>query len=133
MNVSDLIALYGQDGYRRLEATAIERLSTIEEPMVLAVAGGIVSAEDTFGKLLRRFHTVWLRAAPEEHMERVRAQGDHRPMAGDPAAMDALKAILMAREAEYRRAGHTLDTAGESEDASFYALQALVKENGLVS
>lgn len=132
MRVGDLIALYGQEGYRRLEAGALDRVAAANEAIVLAVAGGIVSAPDTYDRLLARFHTIWLKAGPDEHMDRVRAQGDHRPMAGNPAAMDQLRSILTTREDLYARARFTLDTSGKSEDASAAELEALIAENGLL-
>lgn len=118
MPVADVMAFYGQEGYRALEKTALDRVTAEKDIVVLAVAGGIVSAPETFEMLLDRFHTIWLRASPQEHMDRVRAQGDERPMAGNPAALDDLKAILEAREALYARAEAVLDTAGRSEEDS---------------
>lgn len=132
MPVSDLIALYGIDGYRRLEADAIRRVAASEDPVVLAVAGGVVGAEDAFETLLARFHAIWLKAAPEEHMDRVRAQGDQRPMAGNPAAMDQLRGLLAAREAAYARARFTLDTSGATPDESLEALRALIERESLL-
>ena len=129
MAVPDLIALYGQEGYRRLEAQAIARVAAANDRVVLAVAGGIVSAPDTFDNLLSTFNAIWLKAAPEEHMARVRAQGDERPMAGNPSAMQELRSLLTAREALYARAAFQLDTSGRSEDATFEALIALVRAN----
>ena len=126
MTVPDLIALYGPEGYRRLEGQALA--SVIERPgaVILAVAGGIVGAPDTFSALRRAFRTVWLRASPEEHMARVRAQGDERPMAGNPAAMIELRSILTSREAEYARADLEMDTSGKTEAESSEALRILL-------
>lgn len=133
MPVTELIALYGQEGYRRLEASAIGRIADGHEAMVLAVAGGIVSEPETYEMLLARFHTIWLRASPAEHMERVRAQGDMRPMAGNPAAMDQLRSILTSREAQYARAGATLDTSGRGIEQSLSDLVVLVTEQGFLT
>ncbi len=110
MSVTEVFALYGQEGYRRLEREALERL-TDGPPMILAVAGGLVSEPDTYERLLERFHTIWLKARPEQHMERVRAQGDERPMAGNPTAMADLRSILTRREAVYARADAIVDTS----------------------
>ena len=117
ISVTELFALYGQEGYRRLEREAIARLAQ-GPAMVLAVAGGIVSEPDTFDSLLVNFRTVWLRASPEEHMVRVRAQGDERPMAGNPQAMKDLRAILTRREADYARADLVVDTSGRTVQTS---------------
>ncbi len=114
MPVTEVMALYGQEGYRRLERQALERVIATCEDIALAAAGGIVAEPETFDILLRNFHTVWLKAAPEEHMARVRAQGDTRPMAGNPAAMEELKSILTSREALYARAGLHIETSGRT-------------------
>ena len=129
MPVEDLMALYGQEGYRRLEAQAISRVIATHDTMILAVAGGIVAEPETYATLLQHFHTVWIKASPAEHMARVRDQGDTRPMAGNPEAMDQLKSILTAREALYDRALAKLDTSGKTEDDSLAELLALIDAN----
>lgn len=131
MPVNEVLALYGQEGYRRLERQAIERMVEQSDRMILAAAGGVVSDPATFAYLLRHFHAVWLRAAPEEHMSRVRAQGDERPMAGNPKAMAELKSILTSREALYARAEATVNTSGKTVDESLDELKRVVA--GLVS
>ena len=42
MAIGDLIALYGPEGFRRLEADALARVMTRRDRLVLAVAGGVV-------------------------------------------------------------------------------------------
>jgi XRE family aerobic/anaerobic benzoate catabolism transcriptional regulator len=111
LSVAEIFALYGQEGYRRLEQSALRRQLTRSGPMILATGGGIVAEPLTFDLLLASFYTVWLRAKPEEHMARVRQQGDLRPMADDRAAMEELNAILASREPLYARADATIDTA----------------------
>lgn len=133
MPLSEVMAFYGQEGYRNLEAQALDRVISAHDRMVLAVAGGIVSEPSTYTALLNRFHTVWLRASPMEHMERVRAQGDERPMAGNPKAMEQLKCILASREALYGRADAQLDTSGRTPEVSLKELQHLVDEHGFVA
>jgi XRE family aerobic/anaerobic benzoate catabolism transcriptional regulator len=86
--------------------------------MVLATGGGIVSEPVTFDLVLSSFYTIWLKAEPEEHMARVRAQGDLRPMADDRSAMSELRTILVSREPLYARASAVVDTAGLSVDAA---------------
>ena len=130
--VGEIIALYGDEGYRRLEADVLGEVVAMHERAVLAVAGGVVEQPETFAEVLGRFHTVWLRASPTEHMERVRAQGDLRPMAGDPRAMARLREILEARESRYRQAGHHLDTDGRSVEASASELGELIRSHGLL-
>ncbi|WP_170606400.1 helix-turn-helix transcriptional regulator [Ruegeria arenilitoris] len=128
MPLQDIMAFFGHEGYRKLESQALDRTIESNERMVLAVAGGIVAEPATYSKLLDRFHTIWLRASPQEHMDRVRAQGDERPMAGNPAAMDQLKSILANREALYAQASALLDTSGRSVDSSLQEVQAVIKE-----
>lgn len=130
MPVGEVMALYGQEGYRKLEAQAVSRVVAKHEAMVLAVAGGIVAEPETYNMLLTHFHTIWLRADPEEHMERVRAQGDERPMAGNPEAMEQLKSILASREILYGKALAQLDTSGQSVETSLSQLKALVNDRG---
>ncbi|MGI9350400.1 MAG: helix-turn-helix transcriptional regulator [Rhizobiaceae bacterium] len=113
MPVSEVMALYGQEGYRQLEKQAVDKLANQKSKMVLAVGGGIVSEPDTFNTILTSFHSIWLKALPEEHMQRVRDQGDYRPMAGNPNAMDELKSILIDREALYSKADIVVDTSGQ--------------------
>jgi XRE family aerobic/anaerobic benzoate catabolism transcriptional regulator len=132
MPVADILGLYGQDGYRSLEHKALRRVGDENDEVVLAVAGGIVSAPETFDFLLESFHTVWLRATPKEHMDRVRAQGDERPMAGNPRALDELKRILTDREARYARADATLDTSGKEIDQTLADLAGLILEHGFL-
>lgn len=118
MPVTEVMALYGQAGYRRLEMQALERIVATYESIVLAAAGGIVSEPETFNYLLGNFHTIWLKARPEDHMTRVRAQGDERPMAGNPAAMEELRSILASREVLYARADAEVDTTDRTLDAT---------------
>lgn len=132
MPVNEVLALYGQEGYRRLEAQALERVLSTYETMVLAVAGGIVAEPDTYATLLDRFHTVWIKASPKEHMSRVLAQGDTRPMAGNPEAMDQLKSILASREALYAKAEARIDTAGRTIEQSLDELLSIIRDRGFL-
>lgn len=133
MAVTEVMALYGQEGYRHLERDALERISESHEMLVLAVAGGIVSNPDSFNFLLRNYHTIWLKAEPEEHMARVRGQGDERPMAGNPDAMDELRQILTSREALYARASVSINTSKRNLDETLkHVLQAIAHNDFLV-
>jgi len=127
MSVNETIELYGQEGYRLLERQAIEHIATTKEQIILAVAGGIVSEPETFHYLLRHYHTIWIKAAPEEHMDRVRAQGDERPMAGNPEAFQQLRQILTSREAHYQLASGVVDTTGTSLQMSTQALLNMIE------
>jgi XRE family aerobic/anaerobic benzoate catabolism transcriptional regulator len=118
LSVAEIIALYGQEGFRRMEQAALGQLLARKELMVLATGGGIVSEPLTFDLILSSFYTIWVKAEPEEHMARVRGQGDLRPMADDRSAMAELRTILKSREPLYARASAIVDTAGLSVDAA---------------
>jgi XRE family transcriptional regulator, aerobic/anaerobic benzoate catabolism transcriptional regulator len=106
--------LYGQSGYRRFERTCLDDLLAHENRFVLATGGSIVSESATFKRLLGSCYTVWLRATPEDHMKRVIAQGDMRPMSQSSEAMADLKRILAEREPLYAKADLTIDTSDAS-------------------
>lgn len=127
MSVQETMNLYGQEGYRRLEFQALEEIVSSTDNVILAAAGGVVSDPQTFAYLLKHFHTVWLKATPEEHMQRVRDQGDHRPMAGNPEAMSQLRSLLVNREALYASADVQLDTSGKAIEDSLNDLNEVVR------
>jgi len=125
-SIPDLIEMAGTATFRRHERGALERVIAEHEAAVITTAGGIVANPETYALLLRRTHTVWIKARPEEHMSRVMAQGDFRPMAQNRAAMADLVAILEARRADYARAEAEVDTSGASAEQSFAALLRVV-------
>jgi len=109
--LSTIFDLYGQAGFRRLERTCLDRVLAEHPRFVLATGGSLVSEPATFEHLLATCRTIWLHASPAEHMERVVAQGDMRPMAGNRESMADLQRILAGREALYRRADADVDTS----------------------
>jgi XRE family aerobic/anaerobic benzoate catabolism transcriptional regulator len=125
-DVHEIHSLYGSAAYRRYEHRALQETIGTFPKAVIATAGGVVSEASTFGLLLAHCYTVWLRAAPEEHMKRVVAQGDMRPMAGNMEAMDDLKRILAGREAFYAKADLTFDTGGKPLADAYLALRTNV-------
>lgn len=116
MRLSEIFQIHGEAFYRRAERAALERVLGQSGGCVLATGGGLVTAADTFALLRARAHTVWLRARPEDHWERVLAQGDTRPMAEDDRAFQSLCEILAEREPLYAQAEVTLDTSGRQVD-----------------
>jgi len=114
-SLPEIYNLYGDAAYRRFERQAIREIVTLKEPVVIATPGGVVTDADSFELLLRQCQTVWLQAKPLDHLSRVRAQGDNRPMAAtrttQRAAIDDLKSILQARELLYARADITFNTS----------------------
>lgn len=121
-----LIEMSGLATFRRHERACLERVIAENEQAVIATAGGIVSNPETYALLLRRTHTVWISAQPEEHMSRVMKQGDFRPMARNREAMADLLAILEARRGDYARAEATLDTSNSTVAQSLSKLQKIV-------
>jgi XRE family aerobic/anaerobic benzoate catabolism transcriptional regulator len=113
-SLPEVFLLYGQEGYRRYERRCLERILAAHPRCVIATGGSIVSEPATYDLLRSSCFTVWLKAKPEEHMARVIAQGDTRPMAGNAQAMGDLKRILQSRAPLYGEADATVDTAGRS-------------------
>lgn len=118
MPIAEVFNLYGQAGYRRMERRCLDAVIAAHPRAVIATSGGIVSDASTFAALKSHCFTIWLKAAPAEHMQRVVAQGDMRPMANNRESMADLRRILRAREALYASADAVLDTARQSPDES---------------
>jgi XRE family aerobic/anaerobic benzoate catabolism transcriptional regulator len=119
-------ALYGANAYRRYERRALEEVIAGHPCAVIATPGGLVSETATFNLLLQNCFTVWLKASPEEHMARVLAQGDIRPMAGNRQAMADLRLILEERSPFYAKADVTCDTTDQTLQQSFDELRAAI-------
>ena len=126
--VPEIQALYGMNAYRRYERRALEETIQTYPEAVIATPGGLVSDAATFNQLLAHCTTVWLFADPEDHMKRVLAQGDLRPMAGNKEAMSDLKGILAGRAAFYSKADLRLDTSAQSLQASGELLRGMVRQ-----
>ena len=126
-SVSEIQALYGMNAYRRYERRALEEAIQIYPEAVIATPGGLVSDAATFNLLLAHCTTVWLRAEAGDHMQRVAAQGDMRPMAASREAMDDLKRILAGRAAFYSKAEIALDTSARPLEATFAELRTKVR------
>ena len=117
LSLDQIFELHGERYYRRLERETFERLLASGEPAVVAAAGGVVNESATWKMMLREATVVWLRALPEDHWNRVIAQGDRRPMSDNPDAMAELRAMLAVREPVYRQAHIQIDTHGFAPDA----------------
>jgi len=126
LGLGEVFELHGEAYYRRVEREVLTRLLADSEPMVLATGGSIVNDPINFALLRERARTVWLRARPEDHWNRVVEQGDRRPMAGSPHAFSELRALIAAREALYARAEHTINTSGRTVDEVVDAVAAVV-------
>ena len=128
MPLDEVFDLLGQAAYRRLERDCLEAMVAAREAVVIETGGGIVAEAGTYRRLLESCHVVWLHARPEQHMARVAAQGDHRPIAGSREAMTNLQRILEGRAALYAQAARDLDTSGEDLAAALDALEAIAAD-----
>ncbi len=126
MELSEIFATHGQAMYRRLERQCLETIIERFERAVIATGGSLVTEPGTYDLLLSSCFVVWLSAKPDEHMGRVLAQGDLRPMAEGPQAMDDLKAILESRTALYAKADTEVNTSDKNEAQAFAALLAAI-------
>ena len=130
LSVREIFAIYGQEGYRRLEQKALRRMTEHPGPIILATSGSIVAEPLTYDLLLSNFFTVWLKARPEEHMRRVRDQdhrdGDHADLGDQGAALDDLRAVLLSREPLYARASAVVDTSDVAVPAMLDRLTATI-------
>ena len=127
-SVAEIQALYGVSAYRRYERRALEESIQIYPEAVIATPGGLVSDPASFNLLLAHCTTVWLQAAPEDHMHRVIAQGDMRPMAASKEAMEDLKGILTGRAPFYSKAQLSVNTSAQPLDATFELLRQTVRQ-----
>ncbi len=112
--LGEVFAMYGQDAFRRFERRALERVLAEHPQAVIATGGSLVTDPGTFELLLERCRCIWLKAAPEEHMSRVIAQGDMRPFKGRSAALDEIRKLLADRDRLYVRANAVVDTSGKT-------------------
>ena len=126
-SLSEIFLMYGQAGYRRYEYRCLEKVLETHVRCVVATGGSIVSEPATYDLLLASCFTVWLKAEPAEHMARVVAQGDMRPMAGNAQAMDDLKRILQTRAPLYGQADTIVNTAGQSAKQSLKQLKRALR------
>ncbi len=127
MAVSEIFSLGGQATYRRLERECLDHVLEHSPGAVIAAGGSLVSEAASYARLLSQCVTVWLRAEPADHMRRVIAQGDQRPMAGHSRAMDDLRRILIEREDLYERAHHIIDTSAHDVTASLAQILTLAE------
>jgi XRE family aerobic/anaerobic benzoate catabolism transcriptional regulator len=126
--LGEVFAMYGQEAFRRFERRALERVLRTHETAVIAAGGSLVTDPDTYRLLLDNCHTVWLKAKPEEHMNRVIAQGDMRPFKGRSAALDEIRKLLADRDRLYSQADATVDTTGKPFKESFSELKRTLTE-----
>ena len=125
--LGEVFALYGQEAYRRFERRALERVLRSHEAAVIAAGGSLVTDPDTYRLLLDHCRTIWLKAKPEEHMNRVIAQGDMRPFKGRSAALDEIRKLLADRDRLYARADTTIETSGRPLKAVLEELKSRAK------
>ena len=129
MSISEIFSLSGQSGYQRLEERAL--INTLDEyqSCCIETGGSIVSEPKALNILLTSCFVVWVKATPEEHMQRVINQGDMRPMANNKEAMADLRQILSERRPFYKKASAVLDTSGKSVEESYLELEQMIQKN----
>jgi XRE family transcriptional regulator, aerobic/anaerobic benzoate catabolism transcriptional regulator len=125
ISANEIFSLSGQVGYRRQERRVLEKILQEQSSVVIETGGGLVAEAANYDLLLGSCYTVWLRASPAEHMERVMAQGDTRPMADNKEAMQDLQHILDGRDALYRKADAIVDTSGREVEDCLAELTAI--------
>lgn len=130
LGLGPIFELHGERYFRRLERESLARLAAEGRGCVLATGGGLVTEPETWALLRRSFFTVWLAARPEDHYRRVLAQGDRRPMAGNPDAMQELRALLTARRSLYGQADLTVDSSALDVDAAVERIAAALPDRG---
>ncbi|MCB9550680.1 MAG: helix-turn-helix domain-containing protein [Myxococcales bacterium] len=130
LSLAEIFAVHGEDYYRRLELDALQRLIRAGRPAVVATGGGIVTHPENFARLRAAATTVWLRARPEDHWDRVILQGDRRPMRDHPHAMAELRALLAERAPLYSQADAVVETSGRALDAVVDEVMLIAREAG---
>jgi XRE family transcriptional regulator, aerobic/anaerobic benzoate catabolism transcriptional regulator len=125
-NLSEIFDMFGQETFRRAEREALDDVLRRHPHFVIATSGSIVTEPGTLELLLASCFTVWVRAEPEEHMKRVMAQGDMRPMANNARAMEDLVSILKSREPLYAKAEAVLATTGKTPEQNLAELLRVI-------
>lgn len=126
MELSEIFATHGQAMFRQLERQCLDAIIARFDRAVIATGGSLVTEPATYDRLLSSCFVVWLSATPDEHMGRVLAQGDLRPMADGPQAMDDLRAILDSRRPLYAKANAMVDTSDKTDAQAFAALLGVI-------
>ena len=126
-SLSEIFEMFGQETFRRAEREALDDVLRRHQSFVIATSGSIVTEPGTLELLLASCFTVWIRAEPEEHMKRVMAQGDMRPMAKSARAMEDLISILRSREPLYAKAEVALSTSGRTPEQNVAELFRLIE------
>lgn len=130
MSLGEIFEMHGAAYFRRLEREELERLVSTGERGIVATSGSLVTDHESFELVRRVAVTVWLRARPQDHFQRVIDQGDARPMANRAGAMDELEALLRARRALYELADHVIDTSALGLERSIDRLVKIVNAAG---
>ncbi len=114
LNLAEIFAVHGEGYYRKLEREALASITASGQAYIVATGGGIVTDAENFARLRDSATTIWLKARPEDHWDRVIKQGDRRPMRDHPHAMAELRSLLTARSPLYGLADHIVDTSGRA-------------------
>lgn len=130
LGMGELIDLEGPDAWARWEAETLEAVLSAGQRLVLEVPGSIVERPENFERVLTSCRTIWLRATPDDHWNRVLDQGDRRPMEGRPHARRELGQLLRAREGAYGRCEYHFDTSGAPPEQVLERVLACLESGG---
>lgn len=111
---NEIFELWGGKAFRRLEKEVLDDLIEGEQNVILETSGGMVASEQSYSLLLKNYYTIWVKASPKDHMQRVIDQNDLRPIEGRREAMKDLITLLSERHNAYSQADYVLDTSERS-------------------
>lgn len=114
-SIREFFAQQGEAAFRDAEAQVLDELSQGSHAFVLATGGGAVLRQETRQRLHERMVVVYLRAAPEQLLRRVR-HDTRRPLLQVADPLKQLRKLHAERDPLYRECAHfVLDTHGLSQ------------------
>lgn len=116
LSLAEIFDLEGEEYYRALEEKTLEKVLK-RKPGVIAAGGGLVMNPPALFMLKLNASIVWLQAAPEALLARVRSSKDQSRLGAYPQASKQLKAILDRRTPYYAQADLVIDTTRKSPEA----------------
>jgi len=127
MPLATIFEMHGEAWFRRMEHDVLRHFLDTHPAAVLATGGSLVTAPETYAMLRERTTTVWLRARPQDHWDRVLRQGDARPMRNRANAMAELKLLLRMRKPLYALADQVVDTSSATFDEAATRIVAALR------
>jgi XRE family transcriptional regulator, aerobic/anaerobic benzoate catabolism transcriptional regulator len=123
LSLAEIFDLEGEEYYRAVEEKTLEKVLK-RKPGIIAAGGGLVMNPIAFFLLKLNASVVWLQAAPEALLARVRSSKDRSRLGAHPQASKQLKAILDRRTPYYAQADLVIDTTHKSPDAIVDAINS---------